>query len=86
MQLSGSRIRGPFDLIAKDSGVGAIRSYGRTIEGVAYPRKAAAMEIQKAMAFEINVYVISCYDGLGEWFRKRGRFTAPELVGAVNLL
>lgn len=55
------------DLIVNDSGIGAIRGYGRAIKGWACLRQAAAIEIESGKAFDNDVYTVSCYDGLGRW-------------------
>ena len=51
------------DLIVKDSGIGAIRGYGKSIEGWAFLRQAAAIEIESGIAFDNDVYMVFCYDG-----------------------
>lgn len=51
------------DLIVKDSGIGAIRGYGRSIGGWASLRQAAAVEVESGIAFDNDVYMVSCYDG-----------------------
>ena len=60
------------DLILKDSSIGAIRGYRRPIKGSPYLRQAAAIKIESAIAFDDEVYMVSCYDGIGRCLQKAG--------------